>query len=30
MSPIEYALIGIISLALLVYLVYVIIAPKRF
>jgi len=29
-SPIEYALIGIISLALLAYLVYVIIAPKRF
>jgi K+-transporting ATPase KdpF subunit len=30
MSPIEYALMGLVSLALLVYLVYVIVSPKRF
>jgi K+-transporting ATPase KdpF subunit len=29
-SPIEYALMGLVSLALLVYLVYVIVSPERF
>ncbi|PZA06922.1 MULTISPECIES: potassium-transporting ATPase subunit F [unclassified Meiothermus] len=30
MSPIEYAVVGFIALALMVYLVYVIVSPKRF